>query len=102
MQAASQFRRRVLSAVFVAASCLILLASPEYVPPGMRWKGLLVAPAFLLLGAVGLVYPQAVPDPRPPGGAIGAVAEAGSPGLVLGGCVFFVGIGVGAWLAWGK
>jgi hypothetical protein len=101
MRAASRFRRRVLSAVFVAASALLLLTPAEYVPPGMRWKGLLAAPAFLLLGAVGLAYPKAVPDPRPPAGAIGAVAEAGSPGLVFGGCVFFVGLAVGAWLAFG-
>ena len=99
MQASSRFRRRALSAVFVAAGCLILLAPPEYIPAGIAWKGLLCAPALVLLGAVGLVYPRAVPDPRPPGGAIGAVAEAGSAGLVFGGCVFFVGLGFGAWLA---
>jgi hypothetical protein len=99
MQAGSRFRRRALSVVLLAVSTLILMAPPEYVPPGMRWKGLLAAPAFLLLGAVGLVYPKAVPDPFPPSGAIGAVAEAGSPGLVFGGCVFFVGLCIGAWLA---
>jgi hypothetical protein len=102
MQAASRFRRRTLSAAFVAASSLILLLPPAFVPPGMRWKGLLLAPAFLSLGAVGLVYPQAVPDPRPPGGAIGAVAEAGAPGLVFGSCVWFLGLAFGAWLAFAR
>jgi hypothetical protein len=101
MQAASRFRRRLLSVVFIALSSIVLLTPAEYFPPGMRWKGLLAAPAFLLLGAVGLLYPPAVPDPRPPGGAIGAVAEAGAPGLVLGGCVFFVGLGIGVWLVFG-
>jgi hypothetical protein len=101
MQAASRFRRRVLSAIFVIGATVLLLAPAEYVPPGMRWKGLLAAPAFLLLGALGLVYPPAVPDPRPPGGAVAAAAQAGAPGLVFGGCVFFVGLAIGAWLAFG-
>src|SRR5262245_2691273 len=99
MQRESRFRRRLLSAAFVALAVVILLAPAEYVPPGMRWKGLLAAPAFLLLGLVGVFYPKAVPDPRHPAGAVGAVGEAGAPGLVFGGCVFFVGLCVGAWLA---
>jgi hypothetical protein len=101
MQAASRFRRRVLSAVFIVAPSLLLMAPSEYTAH-VRWKILLAAPPFLLLGVVGLVYPAAVPDPRPPSGAIGGVAEAGSPGLVFGGCVFFVGIAIGAWLAFGQ
>jgi hypothetical protein len=88
----------VLSAIFVIAAGVLLQAPADDLSPGMRWKILLVAPAFLLLGAVGLVYPKAVPDPHPPAGAVGAAAEAGAPGLVFGGCVFFVGLAIGTWL----
>jgi hypothetical protein len=68
-------------------------------PPGARWKALFLAPAFLMLGSLGLVYPKSVPDLRPAAGVLGAVAEAGSPAFMLGGCVFAVGLGIGAWLA---
>jgi hypothetical protein len=102
MLPASRRRRRILSALFVAGGVLLMLAPPNAMPPGTRLKGLLIAPAFLMLGTLGLVYPKAVPDPRPAAGAVGAVAEAGSPGLVLGGCVFALGLAVGAWLAFGR
>ena len=98
MRAASRLRRRLLSAGFVAAAMLMLLIALEDLAPSMRWKALLCAPPCLLLGLVGLVYPWAVPDPRPPAGAIGAVAGAGTPALAFGGCVFFVGIAIGVWL----
>jgi hypothetical protein len=100
MQPASRRRRRILAAVFIAGGVLILCVAPsEYLSAGMRWKGLLVAPAFVLLGLTGLIYPRAIPDPRPSAGAVGAVAEAGSPGLVVGGIAFFTGLAVGIWLA---
>lgn len=72
MQPGSRLRRRALSVGFLALSTVILLAPPEGCTPGVRWKGLVAAPAFLLLGAVGLVF---------------------------GGCAFFGGLCLGAWLA---
>jgi hypothetical protein len=97
LQAASRLRRRLLAASFLVLGSVILLVPAEFMSPSMRWKGLLLAPAFLSLGLTGLLFPRSVPDPYPPGGAVSAVAEAGSTGLVIGACAFFIGLGIGVW-----
>jgi hypothetical protein len=102
MLAASRRRRRLLAALFAVGGAFLLLVPEAYVPPSLYGKGLIAGPAFLLLGLTGLVYPAAIPDPRPPGGAVAAAAQAGAPGLVFGGCVFFLGLGIGAWLAFAR
>lgn len=80
-----------LSAILLS----LVLTSHGTLGASMRWKMLLFGPAILFLGISGAIYLPSLPDPKPVGGPIGAVGEAGSPAMIVGGALIFIGLGLG-------
>lgn len=93
MTPASRWRRRLAACVILLMG-LVLAVAREYAP----WPrtAMLVAPAAICFGAVGLVFPAAIPDlAKPELGPFQLWIESGRWQFWVGGAALFVGIIVG-------
>jgi hypothetical protein len=99
MTTASRRRRRLFGGFIMLCGLVLLTLGDLSIRPSMVWKSKLLGPCAALYGLGGLVYPPSVPDLKPEGGAVAAVALAGSRPYAIGFILGCIGLAIGAYLA---